>query len=223
MLTLWDIDGTLVSTGGAGLRALDRACHELFGIEGAMRDVRADGKTDPLIVDEIFEQHRGRPATIAEREKILARYVECLSDEVARTERYVVLPGVEKALDAARARGATIGLATGNVEHGARIKLLRGDLWRHFAFGGYGSDAAERAALVARAIERGEAHAGRSFARRDIIVIGDTPRDVAAAHACGAFAIAVATGPHDTTALAKCGADVVMETLDELPAWLARG
>jgi phosphoglycolate phosphatase-like HAD superfamily hydrolase len=146
-----------------------------------------------------------------------------LEDELARAERFGVMPGVTRALDLLEAHGgATVGLATGNLERGAEIKLRRGDLWHRFAFGGYGSDAAERSRLVARAIERGEAHAGRRFARTEIFVIGDTPRDVAAAHACGVPVIAVATGPHRVDALHACGADFVMETLEEFPSWLAR-
>src|SRR5262249_60876881 len=118
-------------------------------------------------------------------------------------------------------RALPVGLAAGTVERGAAIKLARGDLWRRFPFGGYGSDAADRAALVARAIARGEAHARRAFARKDVVIIGDTPRDVAAAHANGAVAWAVATGPHRSDALRAAGADVVMETLGEMPARLA--
>jgi phosphoglycolate phosphatase-like HAD superfamily hydrolase len=217
MLFLFDIDGTLIGTHGAGMRALERAVADRHGREGAARGVRADGKTDPAIVVEIFERIHGRAATEAEIAAILERYLTHLDDEVARS-RYQVMPGVAAALDAIEARGLPLGLATGNVERGAEIKLRRGDLWRHFAFGGYGSDAAERGALVARAIERAEARAGRAIARADIWVIGDTPRDIAAARACGVRAIGVATGPHRPDALRD--ADLVWETLEELPGWL---
>jgi phosphoglycolate phosphatase-like HAD superfamily hydrolase len=130
------------------------------------------------------------------------------------------MPGVEAALDLFEQAGWAIGLATGNVRRGAEIKLARGDLWRRFSFGGYGCDAAERSRLVGRAIERGTERAGRRIPRERTIVIGDTPRDVAAAHACGVRAIGVATGRHSTRDLEEAGADVVMETLEELPAWL---
>jgi phosphoglycolate phosphatase-like HAD superfamily hydrolase len=185
--------------------------------------IRADGKTDPLIVEEIFLTFLGRPPSAAEQEAVIEKYLAYLQDEVARTDRYRIMPGVMEALAVLEARGATVGLATGNVERGARIKLERGDLWRRFPFGGYGSDAAERHRVVAHAVERGCAHAGRRFAAEEIWVIGDTPRDVAAAHECGARAIGVATGPHPPAALAACGADLVWETLDALPAWLAAG
>ncbi|HKA87401.1 MAG TPA: HAD hydrolase-like protein [Haliangiales bacterium] len=221
MLFLFDIDGTLVGTAGAGLRALDRAFVELHGVAGAIRGIAADGKTDPLIVEEMFQAHLGRAPGDGEIDALIDRYVEHLAGEVARSERYTIYPGVVAALDLLAERGLTLGLATGNVERGAAIKLTRGDLWRRFPFGGYGSDAADRAALVARAIARGEAHARRAFARKDVVIIGDTPRDVAAAHANGAVAWAVATGPHRSDALRAAGADVVMETLEEMPERLA--
>ncbi len=220
MLFLFDIDGTLVATGGAGLRALDRAFAEIHGVADGMRGIAADGKTDPLIVEEMYHARLSRAPADGEYERLIGRYLEHLAEEVAQTARYCVFPGVEAALDLLAARGATLGLATGNVERGAAIKLARGDLWRRFAFGGYGSDASNRATLVARAIARGEAHAGRQFAREEVVVVGDTPRDVAAAHANGAVAWAVATGPHATGALRAGGAEVVMETLEELPGYL---
>src|SRR5262249_38403140 len=146
------------------------------------------------------------------------RYLVFLAEEIERTA-YLVLPGVEAALDALAACGATVGLATGNLERGAEIKLRRGDLWRRFPFGGYGSDAAERGHLGARAIGRGGRPAGRRFDR--VVVIGDTERDVAAAHACGVRALAVATGPRTRADLDAARADWVLDTLAELPAWLS--
>jgi phosphoglycolate phosphatase-like HAD superfamily hydrolase len=217
-LFLFDIDGTLVLTHGAGLRALDRAVLELCGVSGACAGIRADGKTDPAIVLEIFAT-LGRQGRAGEAEEILERYLEHLAEEVARS-RYQVMPAVYETLDLLEARGAVLGLATGNIERGAEIKLRRGDLWRRFPFGGYGSDSHDRAALVARAIGRAEERTGRRFERRDVWVIGDTPRDVAAAHACGVMAIGVATGSHRPDALARSGADVVWETLESLPGWL---
>jgi phosphoglycolate phosphatase-like HAD superfamily hydrolase len=221
VLFLFDIDGTLVLTGGAGLRALDRAFAQVMALEGACQGYQAGGMTDPLIIEEITTLRLGRGPTPAETNAIFAAYLGFLSEEVATTTRYRIMPGVDAALDAVSARGASVGLATGNVEAGARIKLERGGLWRRFPFGGYGSDAADRGLLVRRAIERGEAHAGRRFAGHEVVVVGDTPRDVAAAHACGAFAVGVATGGDDVPALRAAGADVAFETLEELPAWLA--
>ncbi|MSP16377.1 MAG: HAD family hydrolase [Myxococcales bacterium] len=224
MIFLFDIDGTLLLTGGAGARALDRACEELHGFRGAMTGIRAGGKTDPLIVDEIFNARFGRNATVPECDALLARYLVQLETEVAVAPAFRILPGVVAAIDAARTRGV-VGLATGNVEAGARIKLQRAALWQCFAFGGYASDDADRALLVRWAITRGlvhmARHAARPVARAEVVVIGDTPRDVAAAHANGALAIGVATGPYTPSALTAAGAEVVLETLEEFPAWLA--
>ena len=175
--------------------------------------------TDPLILHSAFHQHAGRQPTAAESDQIFASYIQYLQDEVA-VGLYHVKPAVPETLEFLEARGECIGLATGNLEAGARIKLQRGDLWRRFPFGGFGSDAADRAELVRVAIRRGEARLGRSLGREEVVVIGDTPRDVAAAHAAGAQAVAVATGGHSLDELRACGAEKVYPTLAE---WLADG
>jgi phosphoglycolate phosphatase len=219
---LFDIDGTLIKTGGAGLAALERAAAEILALEGAMDGISAAGATDPFLVEEIFRR-AGRAPTAADHDAFIERYLSHLPGLIAEAGRYEILPGVAVALDHLDARGAALGLATGNVERGAQIKLTHGDLWRRFRFGGYGSDAAARAQVVERALERAERHAGRAFdRRREVVVIGDTPKDVAAAHACGVPAIGVATGPPaiTTKTLAAAGADWVMTTLEELPAWV---
>ncbi len=222
MLILFDIDGTLIMTGGAGLKALERAWQDLHGHPRAGDGVTLHGMTDPSIVADMFALRFGRAPTAEEIEDVLERYLVHLVAEVGATNEYRVLPGVERAIAACEARGATIGLATGNVKRGAEIKLRRGDLWRRFGFGGFGCDHADRARLVGRAIERGHAAGGRAFAPGEIWVIGDTARDVAAAHGCGVPCIGVATGPATTDALRGAGADVVFQTLEELPAWLDR-
>ena len=219
MLYLFDIDGTLIGGDGSGRRAFERACAEVLRVEHALSHIKLDGMTDPLILDAAFEEHTGRRPTEAESAQIFTAYVHYLEDEVARG-LYHVKPAVTETLTFLEARGACVGLATGNLEAGARIKLTRGDLWRRFPFGGYGSDARARGHLVKRAIERGEAHAGRAFQGHEVVVIGDTPHDIAAAHACGAFALAVATGGDSVDTLRAAGADVAFETLEELPRWL---
>lgn len=222
LLALFDIDGTLVLTGGAGGRALARACHALHGWQEALAGVHLGGKTDPLIVDEIFARHAGRPARPDEFDALIDAYVGFLAEELAASEAYRVLPGVGAALASLEVRGATLGLATGNVAPAARLKLERGGLWAPFAFGGFGSDAGDRGQLVATAIARGEAHAGRCFAPDAVLVIGDTVRDIAAARACGAVAVAVATGFESLDTLRAASPDVLLATLAELPAHLSR-
>ena len=218
MLYLFDIDGTLIGGDGSGRRAFDRACLDCMGIVGALDHLRLDGMTDPLILDAVFRHHHDRAPTAVEARHILDTYVRHLEGEVAEG-KYHVKPAVHETLDLLEGRGATIGLATGNVEIGARIKLQRGDLWRRFAFGGFGDDAPAtangRAELVRAAIARGVARAGRTFLRDEVFVIGDTPKDVEAAHAAGARAIAVATGWFTLEQLAASGADAVYPTLAE--------
>jgi phosphoglycolate phosphatase-like HAD superfamily hydrolase len=209
MLYLFDIDGTLVSGDGAGRRAFERACLEVLGVAGALADIRLDGMTDPLILDHVFTTRLSRESQASEREAVFARYLEHLEPEVARSE-YRVHDGVAEVLDLLGARGATLGLATGNLREGARIKLTRGDLWRRFTIGGFGSDSSDRGELVRIAMERAR--------DRDAFVIGDTPRDVAGAHAAGAKAIAVATGRFSVDELSAAGADAAFPSLRE---WLA--
>jgi phosphoglycolate phosphatase-like HAD superfamily hydrolase len=222
MLALYDIDGTLIRTAGAGARAMARACAELHGMVDAAAGVHMAGKTDPIIIEEIFVARIGRAPTARELAALVEVYLGHLERELAApTTSYRVLPGVEDSIAACAERGAAIGLATGNVEAGARIKLERGGLWSRFGFGGYGSDHADRAELVARAVERGEAMLGRRVDRREVLVIGDTPRDVAAARANGAVAVAVATGGATRAELAASAPDVLLDTLEELRGWLA--
>jgi phosphoglycolate phosphatase-like HAD superfamily hydrolase len=217
MLCLFDIDGTLIGGDGSGRRAFDRACLDVMGIAGALDHVRLDGMTDPLILDAVFDKHLGRRPTALETREVLTTYLRHLEREVA-AGLYHVKPHVNETLDHLAKAQATIGLATGNLEAGAKIKLQRGQLWRRFAFGGYGSDAAERAELVRVGIARGQQHAGRTFARHEILVIGDTPKDVAAAHAAGATAIGVATGSFGVDELRASGADAAFDTM---AGWLA--
>jgi phosphoglycolate phosphatase len=214
---LFDIDGTLIGGDGSGRRAFERACLDCMGIDGALEHLRLDGMTDPLILDSVFDKHHQRRPTDAEMRAIFTCYVGHLEREV-QEGKYHVKPAVHDVLDRLERDGATVGLATGNLEDGARIKLQRGDLWRRFGFGGYGSDAALRAELVKVAIARGATLARRTFAPEEVIVIGDTPKDIAAAHACGARAVAVATGWYTLEQLTEAGADAAYPTMAE---WLA--
>jgi phosphoglycolate phosphatase len=217
VLYLFDIDGTLLRADGAGSRAFDRAVGACFALaERASEGVRFGGKTDHAILDEILVLRRGHAASDDERARFIATYLPLLEAELADAPGFRVLPGVHDALDYLAARGdVVIGVATGNVADGARAKLQRAGLAGRFALGGYGCDSHRRAELVARAIERGRA----AGAHRDVVVVGDTVHDIAAARACGAIACAVTTGADPRDALVE--ADVVWDGLDELPAWHA--
>jgi len=208
-LLLFDIDMTLVSTGGAGIRALDRAFDAVFGLADALEGVRPHGKTDPAIIREACANHgvEDGPAT---RQRILGYYLRFLETEVGESETYRVLPGVLDLLGYLRAPDVVLGLATGNVEAGARIKLARGRLNPHFLFGGFGSDSEDRSEVVRTAARRGQAWRGQPIAPHETWVIGDTPMDIEAGRAAGFNTIAVATGTYGADELDEAGADCVI-------------
>jgi len=210
ILYLFDIDGTLLHAHGSGRGAFDAVFEERHGIADASRGIRYGGKTDPAIVDEIFAARLGRAATAGERAAFLDAYVPRLRALLAE-HGVEVLGGVHESLAFLRGR-ARLGVATGNIRAGADAKLAAAGLVEHFELGGYGCDSAVRAELVARAIAR----AGDVD---EVIVVGDTIHDIAAARACGAVACAVATGSDPADALGH--ADVVLASLAELPAWHA--
>jgi phosphoglycolate phosphatase-like HAD superfamily hydrolase len=216
---LFDIDGTLVHAGGAGRRALERALVERCGPhDGQLQALRLDGMTDRSIVREALGL-LGHAWDEAACDGILGRYVEHLAGEIS-APGYRVLPGVVAALEALRARGALVGLCTGNVVDGARIKLARGGLERYFDWGasavcGFAADGEERERIVEAAVRRAAARLGREIHPCEALVVGDTPRDVAAARHAGCPVLAVATGRFGVEELAACGADHVAATLEE--------
>lgn len=211
ILYLFDIDGTLLDAKGAGRAALDAVMHARHGIADASAGIRYGGKTDPAIVDEIFEARLGRRATAGERAAVLAAYVPELARRL-EPAAIRVLDGAVESLAYLRGR-ARLGVATGNIREGADVKLAAAGLADWFELGGYGSDSHVRAELVAMAIERARATGEVTT----VVVVGDTIHDIAAARACGAIACAVATGSDPAGALAH--ADVVLGSLRELPAW----
>jgi phosphoglycolate phosphatase-like HAD superfamily hydrolase len=223
MLYLFDIDGTILLSGGAGSRALERAFEAEYGITGAMNAVEPSGKTDPVIIEEVFHARLGRAARPGEIDAVLAAYIPYLRDEVTASTRFRLMPHVIEAIQYLMAQpDVGIGLATGNVRLAAQVKLERAAMWTQFAFGGFGCDAADRGKVVGKAIERGLAHTGRAISADAIVVVGDTPRDIEAARANGVRVVAVATGPGgDRAALQASGPDALLGTLAELPAWHA--
>ncbi len=222
-LLLFDIDGTLVLTGGAGKRAITRAFHELFGVADAFVGVSLSGRTDRYLVEQGLERS-GVPVTTEALARVRERYLTRLAEEIHEPARGLkaALPGVTRLLDALEERAHVhCALLTGNYEGGARIKLEYFDLWRRFGWGAFGDDHAERdliaLAAVAEAPVRGVALRDPSHA----IVVGDTPFDVSCARAAGARAIAVATGGHAAEELRACHPDAVFEDLSDLDAVLA--
>jgi phosphoglycolate phosphatase len=214
-ILLFDIDGTLVSTGGAGAVAWRRAFEELHGIPADIGKFTDAGMTDPDVGAKTFEAVLGRKPTPHELAQIVQRRLEHLPEAVAESEGYEVLPGVPERLRQLSRDGHLLGLITGNGDGAAFIKLARGDLMRWFSFGAYATAGLARAGIVRQAVERGEAFLGEDVPNTEIYVIGDTPLDIEAAHAAGCTAIGVATGKFDAAALREAGADHVLATLEE--------
>jgi phosphoglycolate phosphatase-like HAD superfamily hydrolase len=221
-LVLFDIDGTLVVTGGAGQRAMNRAFADVFGIPDAFKHVELAGRTDTSILGDAFER-QGMTAGPSEVGAFRERYLVCLREEIPRPGRNKrLLPGITPLLDAlAPEPKVFLGLLTGNYADAAEVKLGHFDLWRYFRCGAFGEDAHDRNHLVpvalGRARERGLPH---HVEPEHVVVIGDTPRDVACAHAHGARVIAVATGQYTSDALAQAGADVVFDDFNDTEAVL---
>jgi phosphoglycolate phosphatase-like HAD superfamily hydrolase len=219
---LFDVDGTLVNAGGAGRRAFERAVADRCGpVDGAMAGLRLDGMTDRLIVREALGI-LGRPFEEAFCDALLARYVEHLRDEILGPG-YAVLPGVVEVLEALRARDGLVALCTGNVAEGAKLKLSRGGLDRFFDWGasavyGFAADGEDRTHVVQAALRRAGAWLGRSVTPEEALVIGDTPRDVDAAHAVGIPVLGVATGRYALEELRRAGADHVAPSLADAAA-----
>jgi len=215
-LLLFDIDGTLILTGGAGVRALNRAFHQVVGMVNVMDSIRPHGKTDPAIIREVFTVHGRTDVDKGVVDRILDAYVGFLADEVQESsKKYRVLPGILSFLQAYSSNPhVALGLATGNVEGGARIKLGPGDLNRYFRFGGFGSDAESRTQLVQHAARKGREMLNQAFEPHDVFVIGDTPRDVQAGREAGFQTVAVATGDHSIEDLKASGAGLAIQDLD---------
>lgn len=206
---LFDIDGTLISSGGAGRRAIEVAFEVTHGRRDACDGFSFAGMTDRAIVRRALVG-LGVRADEAAIDAVLEAYLTTLEDEVQRAADYRVHAGITAAIEALEdlAGGApvAIGLGTGNIERGARVKLARVGLDGRFGFGGFGSDAEDRAELVEIGAERGAARLGVAPGACRVVVIGDTPLDVAAARAVGAESLAVATGPFSVEELAATGA-----------------
>lgn len=205
-LVLFDIDGTLLLSDGAGRRAIHRALREVFGATGPT-DYFFDGKTDPQIVRELMRLAGHGDAHIdAQMETLLARYLECLHEELrAPGRRPYTLPGVPQLLDALENEPDVIlGLLTGNLEEGANAKLRAVGLDpRRFRIGAYGSDHEQRPELPGIALARTKSQLGIDVTGGAVVVIGDTPADLTCGKSLGAGAIGVATGRHSVEELSR--------------------
>ena len=214
LAVLFDVDGCLISTGGAGTNAWRHAFERLHGIPADIGQFTETGMTDPEVGRQTFVRVLGRDPTEQEMGRLLGAYLERLAEEVDRSAGYRVMPGVEVLLPRLIDAGMLLGIVSGALETAAHIKLERARLNRFFSFGGYGSDSADRAALTRLAIERcGRLH-GHALNPARMLVVGDTPRDVEAGRAAGAVTVAVATGKYTVPQLEAAGADYVLPTLE---------
>lgn len=213
-LVLFDIDMTLVNCHGAGARAIFAAVADTYDVHGELDGYTFHGRTDPGIIVDLAVRW-GAPASIVEARlgACLERYVEHLRREV-RDSVIEVLPGVRELVTAlAGEPRVLVGLLTGNLAEGARLKLAPSGIADLFRVGAYGDDSPRRPDLPAIAITRAQALCGRRFVGKEIAIVGDTPADIACGAAEGVKAIGVATGIHSAAALAAHGPDYVFETL----------
>ena len=213
-ILLFDIDGTLVTTGGVGRRAVERAFGRHHGHPEACSLIRFDGMTDRSIT-RLGLEAIGVEATEAAIDALLTTYLGELRAELVHSTSatYRVHAGVTDALRAASASGAALGLGTGNIEAGARLKLEHVGLYGHFAFGGFGNDHEIRVELIRRGAERGAERLGQTLDRCRVVVIGDTPKDVDAARGIGAESIGVGTGSFSAEELRRHGATHAFDDL----------
>jgi phosphoglycolate phosphatase-like HAD superfamily hydrolase len=222
-LFLFDIDGTLVTARGAGRVAIGQALQATYGVTGPIESYDFRGRTDQRIVWDLLR------AAGVDESRIAAGMKDCFAAYVAELDRLIgdgvrvtILPGVQELVRALSARDdAIVGLLTGNIEPGARVKLRSTGLWPLFRVGAFGSDDMDRRRLPAIACERAHRVLGRRFAFEEVTIIGDTPLDVDCARACGAVAVAVATGFHPAEDLRACTPDHLFVDFSDVAAAVA--
>jgi len=217
-LILWDLDETLISADGAGERAFERAAKIVFGVDLSLSEIDYTGQTDPVI-GLLIRRHFGLPEDDdAALQGFLAEFLRFLPEELPRGHPRI-LPGVEQLTTMAVENPSTAqGLLTGNLSAGAEIKLNYFGLWERFPFGAFAEDAHERDRLGPIALRRASVHHEANLLSDETIVIGDTVRDVACAHAFGARSLAVASGKATVGELLTAGADCAVESLEDAMA-----
>lgn len=213
VIALFDIDGTLVDTGGAGARSWSYAFERLYGVRANVGAHSSAGETDPFVARATFQAAIGRAPSLDELARLYAAYLLRLSDELEDPTGYLVLGGVRSTLTTLSDAGVALGIVSGAMEGAARMKLTPGDLNRFFLFGAYGSDSPDRTAITELAMHKAERLLGEEIRRADVFVVGDTPLDVLAARKAGATSVAVASGKYSVDRLRDAGADHVLPSL----------
>ena len=217
-LVLFDIDGTLIRSGGAGVKAFARAFAEEFGLSDGTQHLKFCGRTDVSLVREFFTMHQVEP-TPKNFNRFFTSYLHWLGKLIQETHGSLC-PGVLTFLAALEAmpQPPLIGLLTGNIQRGAEIKLRFFDLWHKFPFGGFAEDHEDRDQIAVAAHRRGCERLNRPLAGHEVLVIGDTHLDVRCARAIGAKMLAVATGTLSTHDLAPYKPDWLVEDLTQISA-----
>ncbi|MFH0985232.1 MAG: HAD hydrolase-like protein [Candidatus Omnitrophota bacterium] len=221
-LLLFDIDGTLLLTGGTGKVALEEAFEELFEIPNVWGNLDPHGKTDPAIFDEIAKRELGRLLSPGEFELLMERYEELFEERILEAPHFKLMPGVVEILEhLSRDPNVFLSLGTGNFERAGRLKLKRGAIEHYFVTGGFGNDARERDKILLSAVAYSEEHAREHFGKDRIFVIGDTEYDIAAAKKAGLRSIAVLTNGRTREHFKKDPPDHILEDLSDIQAFLA--
>lgn len=221
-LLLFDIDGTLLLTGGAGKVAFEEAFEEIFEIPNAWKNLDPHGKTDPAIFDEVAMRELGRLLTPGEFDLLMERYEEIFEESIQQSPRFELMPGVVEILEhLSRDPNIFLALATGNFERAGRMKLSRGGIEHYFLTGGFGNDAREREKILLSAVDYAEEFARGKFEKDRIFVIGDTEYDIAAAKKAGLRSIAMLTNGRTRSHFEKDPPNHILEDLTDIPAFLS--
>jgi phosphoglycolate phosphatase len=214
-VVLFDVDETLVHTGGAGARSWMAAFEKLHGIAADIGAHTSAGETDPQVARATFEAVLGRVPTVPELGRLYAAYLRHLGGEIWASEHYRVLPGVQDTLLRLGDLGVTLGIVSGAMEGAARMKLVPANLNRFFVFGAYGSDSPDRTELTRLAIHKAARLHGDRLEAGQVYVVGDTPHDIEATRAAGAVAVGVASGHYSPDELKAAGGVHVLRSLED--------
>jgi phosphoglycolate phosphatase len=214
VVVLFDVDETLVHTGGSGARSWKAAFEQLYGIPADIGQHSSAGETDPQVARATFVAVVGRPPSADELGRLYAHYLLHLAEDILTSVQYRVLPGAVQALMALGDAGVMLGLVSGAMEGAARTKLIPADLNRFFIFGAYGSDSPDRSELTRLAIHKAT-FLHEELTSDQVYVVGDTPRDIESAKAAGAVSVGVASGHYSTAELEAVGGDLVLGSLEE--------
>ena len=214
VVVLFDVDETLVHTGGSGARSWRAAFKQLYGVAADIGEHSSAGETDPQVALATFQGVLGRDPAHDELSKLYAQYLLHLADDIWTSEQYRVLAGVEQILVRLGDAGVMLGLVSGAMEGAARTKLMPANLNRFFLFGAYGSDSPDRAELTKLAISKA-ARLHQQLTPAQVYVVGDTPHDIEATRAAGAVSVAVASGHYSTDELVAAGGAHVLGSLTD--------